>query len=52
MTHLSLRIITTLMMILGIVIDSYNETVDIDDNKVHVVLDPFKIAAALTFWAI
>jgi hypothetical protein len=52
MTHLTLRIITTLMMILGVVIDSYNETVDINDSNIHVVLDPFKIVAVLTCWVI
>lgn len=46
------RILLTIMAVISVITDCYNDTIEIDDGRIHITLDAFKVLAIIGFWSI
>jgi hypothetical protein len=52
MESLILRILLTIAGIISIIAESYNETIDIDDSRIHISADIYLICIMTGLWFI
>lgn len=52
MSYLITRIILTIIGLVGIAIDCHNETVERDDQYIHISLDIVKVIFTIAIWFI
>ena len=52
MESLTLRISLIIVGIISIIVESYNETVDIDDGRIHFSIDIYLICIMIGLWFI
>lgn len=52
MESLTLRILLTIAGITSIIIESYNDTVEIDDGRIHFSIDIYLVCIIVGLWFI
>jgi hypothetical protein len=52
MSYLITRIILTIIGLIGIAIDCHNETVEMNDQYIHITIDIVKVIFIIAIWFI